>query len=178
MVQLIVTNFAEAEASGIGALGINGKAFIIQLITFVLAFFVLKRFAFGPIVKIMNERRKTIEAGVELGEQMKKDQAAMEAKVTETLADARTQADGIIAAAHDTSRQAIREAEDKARDKAADILKQADDRITADTKRARKQLESELVGLISEATEAIIGEKVDAQKDAALIDRALKEQRA
>src|SRR6476660_4049747 len=104
MVQLIVTNFAEAEASGIGALGINGKAFIIQLITFVLAFFVLKRFAFGPIVKIMNERRKTIEAGVVLGEQMKKDQAAMEAKVTETLADARTQADGIIAAAHDTSR--------------------------------------------------------------------------
>jgi hypothetical protein len=34
------------------------------------------------------------------------------------------------------------------------------------------------VSLISDATEAIIGEKVDATKDAALIDRALKEQRA
>ena len=173
-----LTQFGEASAeSGLGALGVDGKAFLIQLITFVLAFLVLKKWAFGPITKIMDERRKTIEAGVNLGEQMRKDQAALEAKVAETLADARSQADGIIAGAHEASRQAIREAEDKARDKAAGILSEAEQRIANDTKRARKQLEGELVGLISEATEAIIGEKVDAQKDAALIDRALKEQR-
>lgn len=173
-----VSQFGEASSSGLGALGVDGKAFLIQLITFVLAFLVLKKWAFGPITKMLEERRKTIEAGVNLGEEMRKDKAALEVKMADELAAARTQADGIIAAAQDTSRQAIREAEEKARDKAADILKQADDRITADTKRARKQLEGELVGLISEATEAIIGEKVDAQKDAALIDRALKEQRA
>ena len=175
-----VTYFASeaSSESGIGALGVDGKAFIIQLVTFVLAFLVLKRYAFGPIVKIMDQRRKTIEDGVNLGEQMKKDQAALEAKTADELAKARAEADGIIAAANETSRQAVREAEDKARDKAAGILDAADQRIAAETQRARKQLESELVTLISEATETIIGEKVDAQKDAQLIDRALKEQRA
>ena len=39
-------------------------------------------------------------------------------------------------------------------------------------------LEKELVGLISDATEAIIEEKVDARKDAQIIERALKGQRA
>lgn len=173
-----VTQFGADNASGIGALGIDGKALIIQLITFGLAFLVLKKWAFEPILKIMDERKQTIENGVALGEKMKRDEAAMEAKIAGELSKAREQADGIIAAANDTSRDTIREAESKAQDKAAGILKEADERIMTDTARARKKLESELVGLISDATEAIIGEKVDAKKDAQLIDKALKEQNA
>jgi F-type H+-transporting ATPase subunit b len=172
-----ITQFAEGS-SGIGALGVDGKAFIIQLVSFVLAFFVLKKWAFEPIVHMMNERRKTIESGVELGEQMKKERAELEKKIEQTLHEARQEADGIIAQAQEASRAAIREAEDKARDKAAGILKEAEERIATETARARKKLEGELVGLISDATEAIIGEKVDAKKDAQLIDRALQEQKA
>jgi len=170
-----VTQLADSS-SGIGALGVDGKALVIQLITFALAFWLLQRLAFKPIVKMMDQRRKTIEEGVALGEKMRQDQIALEAKVDAALRDARQEADGIIAAAQETSRDTIREAEGKAQDKAAGILAQADERIKTDTKRARKQLESELVGLISDATEAIIGEKVDASKDAELIKRALKEQ--
>jgi F0F1-type ATP synthase membrane subunit b/b' len=72
----------------------------------------------------------------------------------------------------------IRDAEAKAQEKAAGILKDADERIKTDTARARKKLEGELVGLIYDATEAIIGEKVDSAKDKELIERALKEQSA
>lgn len=169
--------FADSS-SGIGALGLDAKALIIQLVTFVIAFLVLQRFAFKPIVKLMDKRRETILAGVELGEQMKKDQAALQATIADKLAAARVDADGIIASAEDTSKQIVRDAEDKARAKADGILKEADARIVSDTQRARKQLQGELVGLISDATEAIIGEKVDAKKDAQLIDRALQEQRA
>lgn len=172
-----ISQFADSS-SGIGALGIDGKAFVIQLVTFVLAFWVLQRFAFKPIVKLMDERRKTIESGVKLGEKMRKDEAAMEAKVEETLHAARQQADSIIAAAQDSGRQAIRDAEEKAHEKAAGILDEAEARIAQETVRARKGLEKELVNLISEATEAIIDEKVDAKKDAQLIERALKERQA
>jgi F-type H+-transporting ATPase subunit b len=173
-----LTHFAAEESSGIGALGVDGKALLIQLVTFALAYLVLRRFAFGPIMKVLNERRATIEDGVRIGEQMKKDQAELEAAVAKKLEEARREADGIVSGANETSRQMIREAEDKARDKAAGVMKEAEDRIEAETTRARKQLHGELVSLISDATEAIIGEKVDAQKDAQLIDRALKEQKA
>jgi F-type H+-transporting ATPase subunit b len=169
-----ITTFAAESSSGLGALGVDGQAFVIQFITFVLAFFVLKRFAFKPIIKVMNERRETIESGVRLGEEMQKERAKLDGEVEKALHTARQEADGIIASAQDTARESIREAEDKARDKAAGILKEADGRIATDTQRARKQLEKELVGLISDATEVIIDEKVDAKKDAALIERALK----
>jgi F-type H+-transporting ATPase subunit b len=171
------TQFGDSS-SGLGSLGLDGKAFLIQLVTFLLAFWILKRYAFGPIAKVMDQRRKTIEDGVLLGEQMKKEKADLDDKMADELAKARSEADGIIAQAQDTSRGIVRDAEDKASEKAAGILKAADERIAADTKRARKQLEGELVGLISDATEAIIDEKVDAKKDAQLIDRALKEQEA
>ncbi|MGC1177191.1 MAG: F0F1 ATP synthase subunit B [Candidatus Saccharimonadales bacterium] len=171
----VPTHFAAENSSGLGALGLDGKAFVIQLITFVLAYLVLRRYAFGPILKVLRERRETIESGVKLGEQMQQEKAKLESQVEKTLHEARQQADGIITGAQDSARQAIREAEDKAREKAAGILKEADGRIAQDTARARKQLEKELVGLVSEATEAIIEEKVDAKKDAHLIERALKE---
>lgn len=169
----VITQFADSS-SGLGALGLDVKALVIQLVTFLIAFWVLKRFAFAPIVKLMEKRQQTIEAGVELGEQMKKDKAELDARVARELQAARVKADGIVAEAEEAGKERIREAEDKARDKAAGILKEADERIASETARTRKKLEGELVGLISDATEAIIGEKVDAKKDAQLIDRALK----
>jgi F-type H+-transporting ATPase subunit b len=176
MIQAL-TSFGDSS-SGIGALGVDGKAFVIQLITFLLAYWVLQRYAFGPILKVMRERRETIESGVKLGEQMQKEKIALEAKVEETLHKAREEADNIISGAQDTARQTVREAEDKAREKAAGIVDAAEARIEQDTARARRQLEKEIVGLITEAAEAIIEEKIDAKKDAELIDRALKEQQA
>ncbi len=170
----INTIASESSSSGLGALGVDGRAFVIQLITFVLVLLVLKKYAFKPIVKMLNERREIIESGVKLGEEMQKEQAALEAKVDKTLHEARLQADTVLASAQDDARQTIKDAEEKAREKAKGILEAADSRIVQDTARARKQLEGELVGLISEATEAIIEEKVDSKKDSALIERALK----
>jgi F-type H+-transporting ATPase subunit b len=168
-----VSNFAESS-SGIGALGVDGKAFLIQLITFGLAFLVLQRFAFKPILKVMEQRRQTIESGVALGEAMKQKQAELEKEVGTALAKARHDADGIIAEARDAAKAAGAELEAKAKKRADGLVAAAEDRISQDTKRARQKLEKELVGLVSEVTETIIGEKVDAKKDAQLIDRALK----
>jgi F-type H+-transporting ATPase subunit b len=173
---LSVTQFAaEAPASGIGALGIDLKALVIQLITFLLAFIVLKKWAFGPILAVMDQRRKTIEQGVELGEKMKKDEAALQSRIAESLSKARQEADSIIAQSHDSGRQIITDAEAKATAKAESVMQDAENRISQEAARVRKQLEKELVGLISDATEVIIDEKVDAKKDAALIDKALRQ---
>ena len=38
-------------ASGFGALGLDGRAFIVQLITFLLVFYILNKFVFGRVVK-------------------------------------------------------------------------------------------------------------------------------
>jgi F-type H+-transporting ATPase subunit b len=166
------------SSSGIGALGFSGQAFLIQLVTFILAYLVLRKYAFGPILSMMQRRRETIETSVTLAAQLQKEKVDLDEKVEKTLHEARVKADDIIAQAQDSGRQAIREAEEKARLKAVGILAEAESGIAQDTARARKQLEKELVSLIADTTEAIIDEKVDAKKDAQLIERALKERQA
>lgn len=170
----LITKFGES-ASGIGALGFDAKAFLIQLTTFILAYLVLRRWAFGPITKVLDERRQTIERGVSLSEDMQKEKAKLERQVEEKLHEARAEADQMISAAQETARETVREAEEKARQKADNIVAEAEGRIVTETARARRGLESELAGLVADATEAVLGEKIDAKKDSELIGRALKD---
>jgi F-type H+-transporting ATPase subunit b len=171
----LFTQFGSSSSTGIGALGFNPQAFLIQLITFIIALLVLRKWAFKPILKIMNERRELIEKGVSLGEQMQKEKDKMETKVDEVLHDSRVKADAIVREAEDQARATIKASEDQAKERVDGILKSAEDRIKQETIQARRQLEKEVVDLIADTTEAVIKEKVDAKKDSDLIKRALKE---
>lgn len=164
----------EASTSGIGALGISPSAFIIQLITFVLVFALLKKYAFKPIVHLLEERRRVIDEGVKAGQLMAKEREKLESEIAQVMRDARTEADKIINTGHKEAREIMREAEKGAQHKVEVMLADAEARINEDTQQARRKLEKEIVGLVSEATEAIVEEKVDPKKDAELINKALK----
>jgi F-type H+-transporting ATPase subunit b len=173
----LVTRFGD-DSSIFGALGISGQAFLIQLVTFIIAFLVLRQWAFKPILRVLDERRQRIEDGLKLGETMEAEKAKLDESVTQELHKARTQADRIVATAETEAKQTVQAAEDTARRHADEIMESAKEQIKHESQRERKRLERELVGLVSEVSEAVIKEKVDARKDAALIDAALRERTA
>lgn len=168
--------FAATESSG-GILGFSPKSFLIQLITFILIFILLKKFAFSRIVKVLEKRRLTIEDGVKLGEEMESRKQKVEEEVNGILADARSDADRIIENAQKESREMQREAEKSAKQKADSLIAEAQERIEEDAEQARRKVEKDVVSLVSEATETIVEEKVDAKKDAQLIEKVLKRDR-
>ncbi len=173
----MIVNYFMAEASSespLAALGVSFKTFIIQLLTFVLVFFLLKRFAFGPITRMLERRRQVIDDGVKMGQRLAKDREKFDQEIAEATRHARQEADKIIANAHKEAREVIREAEKTAQRKSEAMLADTEARIAEEVDRSRRKLEKDLVGLIGEATEAIVGEKIDAKKDAALIDRVMK----
>ncbi|MGH9857094.1 MAG: hypothetical protein ACRD4B_04530, partial [Acidobacteriota bacterium] len=79
-----------------------------------------------------------------------------------------------IANAHKEAREIVRESEKSAQRKVDTMVSDAEVRIKEETERARRGLEKDIVGLVSEATEAIVEEKVDPKKDAELIEKAIK----
>ena len=166
--------FVADSSSGIGALGLSISTFIIQLVTFVLVFLLLKRYAFTPIIKLLNDRRAIIDDGVRMGEKLAKEQAKFDAKLAESMQKARQEADHIIATGHKEAREVVREAEKAAQRKADSILAEAEVRIGEESERAKRALEKDIVGLVSEATEAIVGEKVDPKKDAEIINKIIR----
>lgn len=167
-----------ASSDSGGVLGLNLQAFIIQLLTFLVVFLALRQWAFKPILRLLEERRKVIDSGITLGEKMQTEKADLDKKVAHELHKARQEADKILAVAHYEAKQAAAAAEETARGRADALVADAKNQIDQMTRRERQKLEKELVGLVSEVSEAIIGEKVDAKKDAALIDKAFRDRKA
>ncbi len=168
----LLTTFGAEEVSGIGALGIDPLAILAQAATFLILFFVIKKFALDGIIKTLEKRRKTIDDGVRLGREMEAEKEQLDEKIDEALRKARVESDAIIAGGQKEAGEIIKAAEEAATRKADAILTDAHGKIEDDIEAARKGLEQEMRALVAEATEVIIEEKLDAKKDESLIKRA------
>src|SRR5664279_2428385 len=88
----------------ISTFGVDWKLLIAQLINFFVLFFVLKRYAYGPIVKMLDDRKDKIEKGIKDSEAATKKLAEMEQREKETLAAVREEAQKIMKIAEDTGK--------------------------------------------------------------------------
>lgn len=170
----ILGNAAEESPQGIAALGIDPLALIAQAVTFLLLFFIIKKYALGKIVDTLEKRRKTIDDGVRLGLEMEAEKTKLEERIEASMQKAREQADKIIAQAHEEAGAIVEKAEEDAVAKVDVMIKDAGVKIEGEVKRAKQVLKQETIELVADATEAIIKQKLDAKKDASLIEQALR----
>ncbi len=169
---------AAEESAGLAALGLDPLAILAQAGTFLVLFWVVKRFALNKIVATLEKRRKTIDKGVRLGQKMEAEQAKLNEEVEARLRQARTEADKILAAAQREAGEAVKAAEVTASEKVDQMIADAHARIAEDMQTARKALEKDILSLVAAATEVIIEEKLDEKRDNTLIQRALARLRA
>ncbi len=170
-VQLV--RFAAEEKTGIAVLGIDVKALLLQAGVFLLLFFIVKKYAFRSIVDTLENRRETIDKGVELGLEMEKKKGEFDEELKKLHHQARLAADEIIASANKEAGEIIKAGEQATTIKVEEMLKDAHARIDRDMQRAEEKLKEEMLNLVAEATEVIIDEKLDTKKDAGLMQRAL-----
>lgn len=164
---------ATEEAQGIAALGIDPLAILAQGATFLLLFFIIKKFALGKIVTTLEDRRKTIEGSLEKAEELTKQNEEAEKRVNALLGEARKEAEEIVKKGREEAGSIVTEAENNAVSKAEKILADGKLQIEAEVIKAREALKKETLTLVAQATEAVLGESVDAKKHEALVKKAL-----
>lgn len=165
----------EESTGGIAALGIDLKAFVFQLITFVAVLLFLKKFVYHKLVDTLEERRSAVVGSLEAAKQAAEDLGKAEEKVSKLLAEAKKESADIVATAHKEAANMLEEAEAKSRKKAEAIVAEARTQLDGDILKARTQLQKETKALVAQATEKIIGQKLDGAADERLIEQALKE---
>jgi len=164
-----------SEQTGIGALGLNLKSIIFQIIAFAIVLWILNKFAIKKFLAVMDERRAELEKGLNQADEAKKELEKAAQKADETLAEARDEADQILSSAHGEAAQLLKDVETKAAQKADRIVKEAREQLGRDVEKARLELKSDTTQLVAQAAGIVLGEKLDQSKDAALIERSLKE---
>ncbi len=163
---------AETHSSGLGALGISLPALIFELINFAILFWVLRRYAYKPILGALERRRKTIEDSLKAAAEAQAEKAAISEQRTKILAEAKSHAAEIISEARLEAEKKKNGIISEAESSAEHIIEQAKRETTRQLEAARKELASEARTLVVAATSRLIEEKLDEKRDAALLEKA------
>lgn len=169
-----IIKFGSEQSGGISSLGLNLKAFVFQLIAFLIVLVILSKFVFPRLVKTLEDRRQTLEKSLEQARRTELTLTAAEEKAAQLLRTARIQADAALADAKIAAKSVVAGAETAAEAQARRILEEAQNAIKEEHDRLSSELKKELAGLVAIATEKIIGEKLDGPKDSELIEKTVK----
>jgi F-type H+-transporting ATPase subunit b len=152
------------------ALGLNLGYLIVQILMFIIVFVTLKKWAYGPMLNMLEKRKKTIAQGLEDAQIASEARANAEKEAEKIIADARSQAAQIIRQATEQAESAGREIRSgidaeaaKARETAAAELEQERNRILG-------EIRGQVAALAIASTQKLIGETLDEKRQHALLD--------
>ena len=144
------------------------------VIAFLVTLFVLKKFAFGPIQKTIDERRDLIRRSIEEADNARQEARKLLEEHRALVNQARGEAEQILAEARktrDAMEQRMREETEAERQRR---LEETRKEIAAETARALEQIRAEVAVLTIEATSRVVGRALDADRDRELLEEAIK----
>jgi F-type H+-transporting ATPase subunit b len=155
-------------------LGIDWKLLIAQIVNFLVLLFVLWKFAYGPVLAMLEKRQKKIEKGLKDADDAHKKLEESAEKQKEILKNARTEAKDIVEKAREQAEKAKSEIALEAKVQAEKIITVAKAEIEQEKQKTINEIKSEIGGLVVAATEKIVGEKMDSEKNRELIEKAIE----
>lgn len=158
----------------LSALGIDWKILIAQFVNFAILIWVLQRFAYKPIIKFLETRTKKIESGLKNTELAKKKILEIGEKEKEIIKKAKQEARKIIDSSEEIARKNQDEIMRKAEENVKMLSELAEKKIEQEKAKIISEAKSEIADMVVLATEKIIGEKLNSEKDKDLINQIIK----
>jgi F-type H+-transporting ATPase subunit b len=172
----LVSLAAEEGGGEAGAgLAINFFWIIVSTLNFGVLLVILYLFAFGPVRRMLDERRARIEQGLRDAEQARRDRDSAESERVAALQEARREANEIVSRAQKVASEtreadiaATREELDRMRDRATS-------EIEAEKQRAIADLRAEVADLALAAASRVVGEEMNDTRQRRLVQEFLRE---
>lgn len=126
------------------------------LLAFLIVFFVLKKFAWKPILASLGEREKGIAESLESAKRVKAEMAQLKSENEELMARAREERTAMLKEAKETKDRIINEAKDQAKTEAAKIVAEAQQAIQAQKMAAITEVKNQVGKLVIEVSEKVL----------------------
>ncbi|HTD20792.1 MAG TPA: F0F1 ATP synthase subunit B [Ktedonobacteraceae bacterium] len=154
----------------LGGFGVNAVAFLSQLVSFGIVFFILWRWAFPAILKTLNRRQAVIQEGIENADRARRELDEATERAEQIMREARRHA-------QETFEQAAKGAEaeanriiEEAHARADQVAQQQIARIQQEAARARAELNRLVVNLSITAASKVISKSVDSNDNRRLVE--------
>ncbi|MEX1022687.1 MAG: F0F1 ATP synthase subunit B [Dehalococcoidia bacterium] len=163
----------EAEGGGIAALGVSLPGLIAQLVNFTILLVLLRLFLFGPIMRMVDERKRRIEEGLRASEQAANAAEQSQEESRRVLDEARAEGRELVARTQETAARLRGELEAQARRDAEQIVNRTRAEMELESQRAIQALRGEFADLAIRAAERVVGQSLDRAAHQRLIDEVL-----
>jgi F-type H+-transporting ATPase subunit b len=145
------------------------------LIAFLVALFVLRKWAWPAITAALDKRQRMIEESIEAAERARAEAAELLEEYRARLREARNQAEEIVARARKAAEAHERESLEEARRKREELMEQTRRDIEAETRRAIQEIRAEVADLTILATEKVTRKALTEDDQKRLVEEALGE---
>ena len=166
------------------AAGSSGGSFLVSpnvglmiwtLLVFGISMYILSKVAFPRIGQALDKRQRAIEDSIDTSERLRKEAAELLDDYRERLAEARGQADEIVARARKAGEVHERETLEKARSQREELMEQTRREIEQETTRAIQEIRSQVADLTVLATEKVTRKALTDDDQRKLVEEALSE---
>jgi F-type H+-transporting ATPase subunit b len=145
------------------------------IVLFLITMWVLKKVAFPKIQEALDKRAEAISASIDAAERQRKESDELLVEYRARLAEAREQADDIMARARKAADTAESEATAAGREKRDELVAQAQRDIEAETRRSLESIRKEVADLTVLATEKVTRKTLTEADQKRLVEEALGE---
>jgi F-type H+-transporting ATPase subunit b len=171
--------YTEATSGGIGAgaeaLGLDGRLLAAQIINFIILVLILRKFLYGPIVTLLEQRRKTIEESQQKAKEMEKRYAAFEVEYKQRLDETKKEAKAILDQARTTAQALRAESVAQTQTQTEKMIEKAKHDITNEKEKVMTDIQKEMGALVVAAVKKVIGESVNPELNNTMIEKAIRE---
>jgi F-type H+-transporting ATPase subunit b len=143
------------------------------ILFFLIVFFVLRKYAFGAIQNMIDQRREHIQRAIEAADEARSEAQQLLEEHKKLIGEARGEAEGILAEARKTGQAMEQRMRDETESERQRRLEETRKEIASETARALEQIRSEVADLTLEAASRVVGKTLDAERDRELISGAI-----
>ncbi len=149
--------------------------FIWTILTFLVLLFLLGKFAWKPLLAMLEEREQAIRKSLDDADKARLELESIQQKSEEILTQARSEAQDIVQEGKALADRMKNEMLDKAKDKADAIVADAQGRIQAEKDRAITEIKMEAVDISIAIAEKLLQRNISRDDNKRIIDEALKQ---
>jgi len=155
--------------------GWNPWLFLSQVVSFSIVALLLKRFAYKPILAVLEDRRHRIEEGLLNAEKIKKELAEAQKRYAEILAKANADAQKMIDEARESSAHLAERKQQEAIAAAEQIIAKAREAAAFEHERTMESMKRELGRLVVETTAKVTGKVLTTEDQQRLQEEAARQ---
>jgi len=156
------------------ALGLNIGTLLAFIINFGILLFLLKQFLYGPVLKMLDERRQRIQEALAAADRAAESARESETRVQEQIRQGQIQAQEIVANAQQIAQRIQDDATRQGQERQQQLVTQAQATIRQESEAARADLRREFADLTILAAEKVINQSLDRQAHLRLINEVLE----